>query len=106
MISFPSRIPAPDPFRCPELQASFDDLLQRVLRNATPEFKMCLAAGIEMETKTVGNRFIMQTVPKVAIVDMGEGFTKIFVRYADEPTQEASASRGSAGHRRRRMPKG
>jgi len=102
MISIFNPPPAANPFHNPDLQTALDDACARMSRAVTssPELQMCIAAGVETEAVTENGVFMIRTVPKVAIVDMGDGTKKIFVRYNDEPPQEASASYRSAGPRR------
>ena len=57
---------------------SLDSILAELLETAPREFKLALAAGVEMEAKseqTPDGRFVftIATVPLVGIADMGDG---------------------------------
>jgi len=59
--------------------------VETLFKNASREFLIALAAGVEMEAKseqTPDGRtvFTMTTVPLVGIADMGDGRTVVYTR--------------------------
>lgn len=67
-------------FKAPEPPADF------IFRNASSDFLTCLAAGVEMRSRLEGDQFIIETVPKCAIADLGDGRKKVFVKY-EQPSR-------------------
>lgn len=52
-----------------------------MISKASPEFLACLAAGVEMRTRMDGDKLIIETVPKCAVADLGDGTKKVFIKY-------------------------
>lgn len=78
--------PADNP--CAMLQPQPDPAA--LFSKASPEFLACLAAGVEMRSRLEGSTFIIETVPKCAIADLGDGRKKVFIKY-EQPAGSAPA---------------